>query len=108
MNATMQAPGMYQMGGQMMQPPVAAMPQGPGTMAAPGMHQWTPQMPPAGPAARPQVSPEDVARLRQERALQYQERLFGQPHAYREFVPRMGQGQMDQMIARIRQARGLQ
>ena len=115
MNATMQAPGManFQVppGGHMMPPQFGEMPMQPpvpATMAPPAdMRQWNPMG--AGRSPGPGGSPaNDLARLRQERALQYYQRAFGMPHAERQNTPALSQEQIAAMIARIRQARSMQ
>jgi len=112
MNATMQAPGMtnFQLppGGYMMPPQFGEMPMQPpqpATMAPPAdMRRWNPMAPGRGPGASPA---NDLARLRQERALQYYQRAFGMPHAERQNTPALSQEQIAAMIGRIRQARGM-
>jgi len=112
MNATMQAnlqlpPGGYLMPPQFGEMPMQPPPQ-PATMAPPAdMQRWNPMA--AGRSPGPGASPaNDLARLRQERALQYHQRAFGMPHAERQNTPALSQEQIAAMIGRIRQARGMQ
>ena len=108
MNATMQANVRLPPGGYLMPPQFGEMPMQPpqpATMAPPaGMRQWNPMAPGRGPGASPS---NDLARLRQERALQYYQRAFGMPHAERQNTPALSQEQIAAMIRRIRQARGM-
>lgn len=112
---TTQAPGMtnFQLpaGGYLMPPqfsqPAMQAPQV-ASMQAPDMRQFNPGLSQGGPISGPtQPAMDDLARLRQERALQNWQRTFGTPHRERFNTPMLGNDKIAEMILRIRAARGM-